>query len=194
MSEDLLITRILDPNRGLGALFYGVALLAAAMLVSRIIKWWCKRLSKHHAIFVDRTTISFMSGFLRLAVFLLAATFYASLVPPLQRVGTALLASASILSLVLGLAAQNTLGNLISGIALLLYRPFAIGDSIVFNTPMGKETGTVQQLTLGYTKLQTEDGRLVVIPNSVMISSVIIKLNPSGETPLPPPGAGSQTF
>jgi small-conductance mechanosensitive channel len=83
------------------------------------------------------------------ACFLFAATLYALLVPSLHKLGTALLASASIVSLVLGLAAQNTLGYLIAAVALLLYRPFAIGDVLVVNAPTGKKTGKVEDFTLG---------------------------------------------
>jgi small conductance mechanosensitive channel len=49
---------------------------------------------------------------------------YVHLIPTLRHVGTALLASAGVISLVVGIAAQNTLGQLIAGLALLFYRPF----------------------------------------------------------------------
>jgi small-conductance mechanosensitive channel len=78
--------------------------------------------------------------------------------------------------LVLGLAARNVLGQLIAGITLLLYRPFEIGDVLVFNAPTGKETGTVKKFTPGYTKRLTEDSRCVVVPNSVMATSVFIRI------------------
>jgi len=81
----------------------------------------------------------------------------------------------SIVSLVLGLAARNVLGQLIVGIALLFYRPFEIGDILVFNAPTGKKTGTVKKFTLRYTKRLTEDSRCVV-PNSVMATSVFIRI------------------
>jgi len=60
-----------------------------------------------------------------LCVRLMAAILCAHLVPVLRALGTAMLAGASVASIVLGLAAQNTLGNLIAGVALLLYDPFA---------------------------------------------------------------------
>ena len=88
----------------------------------------------------------------------------------------ALLASASVLSIVLGIAAQSTLGNLIAGVALLFYRPFGIGDVLIMNTPTGKETGTVKEFSLGYTKLLTDDGRWIIAPNSVVIASVLIRV------------------
>ena len=76
------------------------------------------------------------------------------------------LTSVGLVSVVVGLAAQSTLGNLISGVSLLLYRPFRLGDRLQVMTPAGLETGVVESLRLGYTTLQTEDNRRIVIPNS----------------------------
>ena len=86
------------------------------------------------------------------------------------------LAGTSVASIVLGVAAQNTLGNLIAGLALLLYRPFRVGDRLQVQAPGGAETGTVESLTLGYTILQTFDNRRVVLPNSVAGSQTTVNL------------------
>ena len=80
------------------------------------------------------------------------------------------------MSLIVGFAAQTTLGNLIAGISLLLYRPFKLGDRLQVITPAGLETGTVESLTLGYTFLKTDDNRRLVVPNSVMASQTNINL------------------
>jgi small conductance mechanosensitive channel len=77
---------------------------------------------------------------------------------------------------VLGLAAQNTLGNLIAGISLLLYRPFKVGDRLQVTAPTGLETGVVESLNLGYTVLKTDDNRRVVVPNSAIASQTTINL------------------
>jgi small-conductance mechanosensitive channel len=79
------------------------------------------------------------------------------------------------------LAAQNTLGNLIAGISLLLYRPFKTGDRLQVTAPTGLETGVVESLNLGYTILKTDDNRRVVVPNSVMASQTTVNL--SGDDP-----------
>lgn len=66
--------------------------------------------------------------------------------------------------------------QLIAGLALLFYRPFEIDDVLTVLTPSGKEeTGTVKRFTLGYTRLQSTNGSWIVVPNSVMLSSVLIK-------------------
>ena len=81
-------------------------------------------------------------------------------------------------SVVIGLAAQSTLGNLIAGLGLLLYRPFRVGDRLQMTLPEGAETAVVEALTLGNTFLRTHDERRVVVPNSLMASQVTIHLPP----------------
>jgi len=94
----------------------------------------------------------------------------------LRAVGTALLAGVSVASVVVGLAAQNTLSNLIAGFSLLLYRPFHLGDQVQLNTPKGVETGAVYSLSLGYTVLKNAVNEEIIVPNSVMVSQVIIRM------------------
>jgi len=83
----------------------------------------------------------------------------------------------SIASIVIGLAAQSTLGNLIAGFALLLYRPFRIGDRVQLTTPRGLMTAKIEALTLGYTLLRDDEDNQVIVPNSVMATVVVIRIN-----------------
>jgi small-conductance mechanosensitive channel len=188
---DNFFERLLDPQTLPGAIFYGAVLLALSIAAARLIQYWSDHLQHHPGLFLDPTAAGYVGQILKLGCFLIAAIIYSHLVPALNKTGTLLLTSASVISLVLGLAAQNTLGHLIAGLAILFYRPFGIGEVILFNAPTGQETGTVRQFTIGYTELKTNDSRLVVIPNSVMISSVIIKL--SANFDVRPPGSPSVT-
>lgn len=88
---------------------------------------------------------------------------------------TGLVASAGILGLALSLAAQDTLGNLVAGIAILTDKPYHIGDYIVLDTG---ERGAVTAIGLRSTRLLTRDDVEVSIPNSVMGRAKIV--NESG--------------
>ena len=167
---------LFDPARPLGALTVGVLILIAAIFAAKLLGIWGRRLGGQPQPLIDPTVISFLGRLMQVICFVVAAIVYAHLVPALQRLGETMLASAGLVSLVIGLAAQNTLGNLVAGFALLMYRPFAIGDVLTMNTPTGKETGTVKEFTLGYTKLITEDGRWIIVPNSIIASNVIIRV------------------
>jgi len=91
--------------------------------------------------------------------------------------GTALLAGASVASVVIGLAAQSTLGNLVAGIAITIYRPFRLGDTLQVATPTGTDIGVVELISLGYTTLRAPAGHLIVLPNSSAASQVLINLS-----------------
>lgn len=156
---------------------YALCFLVVAVALSRAIRVALLRLERSpQSGFADRTVVGFVGQLAQAAVFVIAAILYAHLVPSLRSLGTAMLAGASVASIVIGLAAQSTLGNLIAGLGLLLYRPFRVGDRLQMNVPGGPETAVVEALTLGYTFLRTVDGRHLVVPNSLMASQVTIRL------------------
>jgi small conductance mechanosensitive channel len=169
--------RLLDPADPYGMLLYGLLTIFLAWLVGRILGVAVERAvaAKHKPS--DPTAIRFLGQLARLGVYIFAFVSYAHVIPALQKLGTAWLASVGVASVVLGMAAQNTLGNLIAGISLLLYRPFSIGDWVQVNSPNGVESGEVESLNLGYTILRTSDNRRIVIPNSTMASQTSINLS-----------------
>ncbi len=87
----------------------------------------------------------------------------------LNRIATGLLASSAVLGIVLGLAARQVLANPLAGILLAITQPIRIGDTITIDG----ETGRVDDLTLSYTYIDPGDGRLMVVPNEHMVTSVI---------------------
>lgn len=77
---------------------------------------------------------------------------------------------------VVGLAAQNALGNILTEASLLLYRPFRLALSIHVRPPTGLDMGVIRTLSLGDIMLESADNRKIIIPNSIMSNSVIINL------------------
>jgi small conductance mechanosensitive channel len=170
--EQMLRGEFINPATLVGALFYAVVLFVLAWVGTRVLRLTMSRLEGG---LLDRTTMRFFRHMGITLVWVLALIVYAHLIPELRSLGTALLAGASVASIVIGLAAQSTLGNLIAGLSLLIYRPFRIGDSVRLTVPSGVETGRVEDLNLGYTVIRTGDNNLIVVPNSVMASQAIIK-------------------
>ena len=91
-------------------------------------------------------------------VYVVAFIFYAHLVPELRAIGTALLAGAGVVSIVAGLAAQNTLGNLVAGLSLVLYRPIQMGDTVQLSAHSGVVTARFERISLGFTVLRADSG------------------------------------
>jgi small conductance mechanosensitive channel len=164
------------PDTLLGAIVYLVIFAAVATLLSRGLRG-----AVHAAMtregHIDRTTISFLQQITTAMIWIIMLILYAHLIPVLRSMGTALLAGASVASVVIGLAAQSTLGNLVAGVSITIYKPFRLGDTLQIAAPTGTDIGVVEFISLGYTTLRAPDGRLIVVPNSIAASQVTINLN-----------------
>jgi len=173
---------LFSPSTIEGAILYGVVFAVAAWLLGQLLRIMVQRaLARDKHGHFDLMAVKFFAKLLRYCVYVVAAVAYAHFVPALSSLGTASLTSISVITVVVGLAAQNTLGNLVAGISLLLYRPFKLGDRLQVMAPTGVETGTVENLTLGYTLLKTDENRRIVVPNSLMASQTTINL--TGDDP-----------
>ncbi|WP_108667372.1 mechanosensitive ion channel family protein [Euzebya rosea] len=84
-----------------------------------------------------------------------------------RTVGTSLLASAGILGLVVGVAAQSTLANIVAGIQIAVAEPIRIDDVVVVEG----HWGNIEQLSLTYVVVRTWDRRRIVLPTSWFVST-----------------------
>jgi small-conductance mechanosensitive channel len=180
--EEIKSGELINPSTVQGAVVYALIFAVCAWLLGRLLRVTVERaLARDKHDHFDRMAVKFLAKLLRYCVYAFAVVAYAHFVPSLSSLGTASLTSISVLTVVVGLAAQNTLGNLVAGLALLLYRPFKLGDRLQVVAPTGVETGVVESLTLGYTLLRTDENRRVVVPNSLMASQTSINL--TGDDP-----------
>lgn len=86
-----------------------------------------------------------------------------------------ILIGAGFLGIVLGLAAQQTLGNLIAGFVLMFAKPFTIGDWV----QIGEQEGVVTDITIMTTRIRTFDDETVVIPNDTVSNRTVINMTAS---------------
>ena len=87
-----------------------------------------------------------------------------------------IVALASVLTLAISLSVQDLLTNLISGFTLLYTKPFVAEDFV----EIAGQSGTVKEIGLTYTKLQTPDNKLVSIPNGAVTSAQIVNYTVTG--------------
>lgn len=90
-------------------------------------------------------------------------------IPQVRAIAGGLLASSAVLAVVIGFAAQTTLGNFVAGILIAFTQPVRLGDRVV----VGNEAGTIEEIGLTYTFLRTEDNSRLVIPNQKLASDTI---------------------
>jgi small conductance mechanosensitive channel len=90
-------------------------------------------------------------------------------IPQVRAVATGILASSAVVGIVVGFAAQRTIGNFISGLLIAFAQPIRLGDWIEFEGA----TGQVEEIGLTYTFIRTEDDDRLVIPNEKIASDTI---------------------
>lgn len=92
-------------------------------------------------------------------------------IKPLQSLATTLLASGGIIAVIVGLASQEAASNIINGLMIYAYKPFIANDYI--NIVNHNVTGTVLDITLRHTIIETLEKTQVIIPNTIMNNAVI---------------------
>ncbi len=165
------LDKILDGMLNLGGriLFVIITLFIGYWLIK-----WVKKLVKRamNKFEVEEGTAGFLASIVSVMLyivlgFVIAATFgvdAASIVAILGSAGVAI-----------GLAIQGSLSNFAGGILIILLKPFKVGDYIVEDNK--GNAGTVTEISLFYTKLQTVDERTVVLPNGTLANTSLTNVS-----------------
>jgi small-conductance mechanosensitive channel len=90
-------------------------------------------------------------------------------IPQVRAVAGGLLASSAMLSIIIGFAAQRTLGNFVAGILIAVSQPLRLGDDV----EVGGVRGIVEEIGLTYTFIRCEDETRLVVPNDKLASDTI---------------------
>jgi small-conductance mechanosensitive channel len=163
-------------NRGVQALVVGGIWLAVVVglrfvLARAFARYERKLAEKDPAVAARRrTTFSFLLRVIVALVALVGAWSVLSIFPVTEEVARAFLASSAVLALIAGLALTTPLGNLGSGVLLAFTQPVRLGDRIT----IGEHTGVVDEISLSYTALVTDEGRHVFVPNQTMVSTMLV--------------------
>ncbi len=91
-------------------------------------------------------------------------------IPQVRAIAGGILASSAVLGIVIGLAAQQTLGNFVAGLSIAFTQPVRLGDAI----EVDGTAGVVEEIGLTYTWVRTADDDMVVIPNQKLASETIL--------------------
>jgi len=145
--------------------------LLGALLVLAAGWWlagWSRRALRRAMVRarVDSTVAAFVSNLLRWGLLAVA------LLTSLSVFGVNITAFAAVIGaagITVGLALQGSLTNLIAGVMLLVFRPFRVGDAVMING----QTGTVHDIELMSTRLDTGDNRRIIIPNNAIVTGTI---------------------
>lgn len=114
----------------------------------------------------ENLNLKFLNSFLKGLAWVIGVLQVVALVPGMSSFTKTLLAGSGIAAVVLGLAAQESFGNLISGMLIAVFHPFQVGDRVhLINNDL---TGFVEDITLRHTVIRTLTNSRIIIPNSEM--------------------------
>ncbi|MFA6646885.1 MAG: mechanosensitive ion channel family protein [Sphaerochaetaceae bacterium] len=168
---DVFIYDRLLPNLLVIFLYIVIGSIILKILSKLLNRTLPKKLNPQSKMLIQKT-INFVG------IFIISALVLNRLEVPLS----AILGTAGLVTVAIGIAAQNSMGNVVSGIFLLSEHSFQVGDLI----EVGSYVGTVMSIDLLSVKLKTFDGLHVRIPNETLIRSEIttITKNPIRRVPL----------
>lgn len=167
--------------RWLYAILLIVVVSAIAFFIMRFIDSFMVYVAENKIVSVDaeehedaRMKLTYISVARRIVTFvviIVAASIILSQFRSLEKLGISMLASAGLATVILGIAAQSTLGNIIAGIQIAITRPARIGDVVI----MDDEWGYVEDIKFTYMVVRTWDLRRLVIPLKKIISETFEK-------------------
>jgi small conductance mechanosensitive channel len=160
-----MIEKLLDNLAAFGIkLFWAIIILVIGFKIAAYLTQLVKKFIQRSVI--DDSVGSFLLSFVRIGSKILV------IIMAITRLGVdasafaALIASAGV---AIGLALQGSLSNIAGGFLILLVKPFRVGDYIKEDSN-GNE-GTVAAIDLFYTRIQTIDNKIVVVPNGIITNS-----------------------
>ena len=148
---------------------FGILLIAALsfLIIRGVNAVQTALLSRHRMDGADNlsarkiyTQVSVIRKIIVTTVVIIATGSILMLFDPVRQFGTSILASAGIAGIVIGFAAQKTLGNVLAGIQIALTQPLLIDDIVVVEG----EFGQIEEITLTYVTVRTWDLRRLVLP------------------------------
>lgn len=146
--------------------------LALRWLLRRGFKRWSRSLATRDpaAAARQRTLLSVLERVVVAVVVLIGVWYVLSTFETTAQLGRAMLASGAVIAVFAGVALSTPLGNIGAGVLVAFTQPVRLGDRV----SIGDATGFVEQISLIYTVLVTDDNRRVYVPNTQLTSSIVV--------------------
>jgi len=142
------------------------------ILVSYLFNKYYKRFIRHSTTILrnDPTNYRFIGHAITAVIYLLGICLMLLYVNVLSTVSKFLLAGAGILTVAVGFASQNAFSNIISGIFIIIFKPFRVNDRLKIRENLN---GSVEDITLRHTIIKDVENRRIIIPNAVIQQEII---------------------
>jgi len=154
-----------------------VIAIVLSLILRKILDVFIKKYASH--LKTDPTNFYFIKNSVGFLIYSAAIIFIFYKIPYLKALGAALFAGAGIVAVIVGFASQKAFANIISGIFILIFKPFKISDVIQFKDG---QMGVVEEITLRHTIIKNFENRRIIIPNSIISDETIVNSNIKEDT------------
>jgi small-conductance mechanosensitive channel len=145
-----------------------VMLMAIVFLERRLFKKFIERREKQST---DKTNLIFLRNVVLYTTYCIGFLSMINQIPGMQQLSATLLTGAGILAAAVGFGSQQAISNIVSGIFMVIFKPFRVGDHITLG---GESKGTVVDISLRHTTIKNSENKMIVIPNTVLNNQSII--------------------
>lgn len=111
------------------------------------------------------TRITILQRLVQTVIIIVGAALFLMQFQVVRTIGVSLLASAGLVGIVVGIAAQKTIGNFVAGIQIAITQPIRVGDTVIVEN----EYGQIEELTFTFVVLRTWDKRQLILPVSYFL-------------------------
>lgn len=155
-----------------------VFIILATIVLASVVKKVFKKVIAKSAENADTnlTTLKFIDHSISIIILVIGFGIAISMIEFLKPLAASILAGAGILAIAVGFAAQQTLGNIISGLFIVISKPFQINDRISMTEGLDLR-GIVEDITLRHTVIRNFENQRIIIPNSIISNQVLINSN-----------------
>jgi len=146
-------------------LYLGFVLVFSIIGASIVETLFSRAIKRTTASGGDPTSYKFLRYLSVFAVYFFGIILAALAFPALRGIAQTAIGGAGILAVVVGVASQEALANLVGGVFIIAFKPFRVGDVIKITDTL---VGTVTDITLRHTIIKNYQNKMIVIPNAII--------------------------
>lgn len=153
-----------------------LSLVAVATIVgaASVNIWFKRTISKKNRDNTDTTNLRFLRYVMLVAIYIVGALLAILAFPSFRVIAQTALGGAGVLAVIVAISSQEALANVVSGLFIISFKPFKVGDLIELG---GTMEGIVTDITLRHTVIRNFDNKMIVIPNAIINKEILVNAN-----------------
>lgn len=155
-------------------IYLGIVAVITIIAASTINMWFQYLIRKKQDQKSDPTNLKFLRYVAVASAYFVGMLLAIMAFPAFKGIAQTALGGAGVIALVAGIASQEALANVVSGIFIIAFKPFKVGDIVTIE---GTMEGTVMDITLRHTVIRNFDNNMIVIPNAIINKEKLVNAN-----------------